>query len=237
MLITDDFIESLKNDPIPKTIELCDKVASTLSPSGAAWSREDYLILLEAYALLTELIDSELLPLPIYPLDVSGSGDESQCADIYKWVLSVKQSCIGEVSKLRLAGLRNRFRGSLGAAFAYAFSQGDLDRVQVLINQLRELISNTNDLETEHQQRLLRRLEKLQAEMHKKVSDLDRFWGLIGDAGVVMGKLGTDAKPIVDRVHEIAQIVWRTQSRAEELPISTKLPQLKDSASYSGGGA
>ncbi|MDL2122474.1 MAG: hypothetical protein LWX51_05170 [Deltaproteobacteria bacterium] len=32
-----------------------------------------------------------------------------------------------------------------------------------------------------------------------------------------MGKLGSDAKPIVDRVREISEIVWRTQARAEEL--------------------
>ena len=99
--------------------------------------------------------------------------------------------------------------------------------MQHLINELRVQISKTDALEQEHQQRLLRRLEKLQAEMHKKVSDLDRFWGLVGDAGVVLGKLGNDAKPIVDRIKEIASIVWRTQSRAEELPSGTELPSLE----------
>jgi hypothetical protein len=69
-------------------------------------------------------------------------------------------------------------------------------------------------------------LERLQTELHKRVSDLDRFWGLIGDAGVVLGKLGSDAKPIVDRIREVADIVWRTQSRAEELPSGTRLPEL-----------
>ena len=69
-------------------------------------------------------------------------------------------------------------------------------------------------------------MEKIQSELHKKVSDLDRFWGLIGDAGVVIGKFGNDAKPIVDRIKEIADIVWRTQSRSEELPSGTTTPFL-----------
>jgi hypothetical protein len=73
---------------------------------------------------------------------------------------------------------------------------------------------------------LLSRLEKLQSELHKRVSDLDRFWGLVGDAGVVLGKLGTDAKPIVDRVREIAQITWKTQSRTEELPSNISNPMI-----------
>jgi hypothetical protein len=74
----------------------------------------------------------------------------------------------------------------------------------------------------------LKRLESLQAEMHKRVSDLDRFWGLIGDAGVVLGKFGKDAKPFVDRIRDIADIVWRTQSRAEELPSGTSSPLLEN---------
>jgi hypothetical protein len=73
----------------------------------------------------------------------------------------------------------------------------------------------------------LKRLESLQAEIHKRVPDLDKFWGLIGDAGVVIGKFGKDAKPIVDRIREIADIVWRTQFRAEELPSGTSSPLLE----------
>ena len=68
----------------------------------------------------------------------------------------------------------------------------------------------------------------MQSELHKRVSDLDRFWGLIGDAGVVLGKFGEDAQPFVERIREIAEIVWRTQSRAEELPSGTHPPLLKE---------
>ena len=43
---------------------------------------------------------------------------------------------------------------------------------------------------------------------------------------MVLGKLGQDAKPIVDRIKEVAEIVWQTQSRAEELPSGTEIPLL-----------
>ena len=39
-----------------------------------------------------------------------------------------------------------------------------------------------------------------------------------GEAGVVLGKLGDDAKPFVDRVREITEVVWRCQARSEQLP-------------------
>lgn len=60
------------------------------------------------------------------------------------------------------------------------------------------------------------------------MSSLDKFWGLVGDAGVVIGKFGKDAKPMVDRIREITQIIWSIQARAEELPSNTMMPLLSD---------
>lgn len=130
------------------------------------------------------------------------------------------------LTKNTITELRNKYNTAFNNTFSYEFTTGDLEKVQKLINELRDNISNSELFTAEHKQRLLRRLEKIQSELHKKVSDLDRFWGLIGDAGVVIGKFGNDAKPIVDRIKEIADIVWRTQSKSEELPSGTTLPFL-----------
>ena len=108
--------------------------------------------------------------------------------------------------------------------FSYTFSDADLKRVQQLINELREQVTSSELFEEDHRRRLLNRLEKLQAELHKKMSDLDRFWGFVGDAGVALGKFGKDSKPFVDRIREMTQIVWNTQSDAEKLPSSTPNP-------------
>ncbi len=227
MHFSEEFLQTLRDDPVSGTVALLDMTFDQLRmDSHEGWTEEDFGVLLETYALLVEVIDSDMLPIKInYP--PIGAGGSEECSSLYKYFTDVRAVCVAEASKLKVASLRNRFRISLGAGFAYEFSQGDLDRVQTLINGLRDTIAGLSQLEKEHQQRLLRRLEKLQSELHKKVSDLDRFWGLIGDAGVVLGKLGNDAKPIVDRIREIADIVWQTQSRAEELPSGTKLPQLE----------
>ena len=160
--------------------------------------------------------------------EVSGAVD-LDCRNISQYMETLAHYCISESSKIKVGAFRSRFKAALGAGFVYEFTQGDLDRVQALVNQIREMIHKTTGLEASHKQRRLSRLEKLQSEMHKKVSDLDRFWGLIGDAGVVLGKLGNDAKPIVDRIREVADIVWQTQSRAEELPSGIERPQLPHS--------
>lgn len=130
------------------------------------------------------------------------------------------------ITNMSISETRNKYNTLFDNTFSYEFTTGDLERIQKLINELRDNISISELFTAEHKQRLLRKLEKIQTELHKKVSDLDRFWGLIGDAGVAIGKFGNDAKPIVDRIKEIADIVWRTQSRSEELPSGTTIPFL-----------
>jgi hypothetical protein len=225
MIFSEDFLEKLKTDPLNGTVEMVAIIRSELTNDPREWYDSEYQVLLEAYALICEIAESNLLQINRPPFDISGNMSED-CKKINAYLSAIEGHCVSEASKLKVGSFRNHFKVFLSAGFTYEFSQGDLDRVQVLINQLRDLISKTTGLEKDHQRRLLARLEKLQAELHKKVSDLDRFWGLIGDAGVVLGKLGQDAKPIVDRVKEIADIVWQTQSRAEELPSGTQIPLL-----------
>jgi len=123
---------------------------------------------------------------------------------------------------------KEKFATKLGAGFVYEFSEGDLSKVQTSINELRDLISDSEIIEDNHKQRLLKRLERLQSELHKKMSDLDRLWGFFGEAGVILGKLGKDAKPFTDRILDIIKITTNTQARAEELESGVPNPFLKE---------
>ena len=147
---------------------------------------------------------------------------------MYSFLNSIFPKCKAHVAEIQLNLMKNKFNGLLGQSFSYEFSHEDLDRVQQLINELRDEINTSNLFEQKHKARLLKRLEKLQAELHKKMSDIDAFWGLVGDAGVAIGKFGNDAKPFVDRIREMTDIVWRTQSRAEELPSGIPTPLLEN---------
>ncbi|MDR7148256.1 cell fate (sporulation/competence/biofilm development) regulator YlbF (YheA/YmcA/DUF963 family) [Hydrogenophaga palleronii] len=224
MVFDDEFLGSFKHDPLDALNVSIQRVKAEIS-GGQGWVESDYEVLVEWLALISEAIEAELVNVPSPTLDLSGTAEDT-CKRIFHYLKVVEAHCEAELSKSRFATLRSRFKTALGNGFAYEFTQGDLEKVQALINQLRDLIAEAQGLKESHKQRLLSRLERLQSEIHKKVSDLDRFWGLIGDAGVVLGKLGTDAKPIVDRIREVADIVWQTQSRAEELPSGVERPQL-----------
>jgi hypothetical protein len=191
------------------------------------WDDADLDGMIEAYALISEMAAGGLIHIDLYEPDLNGPFHED-CQKLIDFLTGMRAAYVPRRTERLLDGQRNRFRVSLGSGFIYEFTQGDLDRIQVLINELRTLIRDSTLFDPAHQRRLLSRLEKLQTEMHKKVSDVDRFWGLVGDAGVALGKFGSDVKPMVDRVREIVDIVWRTQARAEELPSGTKPPLIED---------
>ena len=127
-----------------------------------------------------------------------------------------------------LSAIENK-KKILDKGFFYEFTDGDLKRIQQIINELRDQIVESDLFEEDHRRRLLRRLEALQSEIHKKMSDVDRIWGLVGDAGIAIGKFGKDSKPFVDRILELSQIAWKTQARAEELPSSCVNPLIESS--------
>lgn len=226
MLFGENFLENVEEEPIVSIVKAIDICFDTISEDPfKSWTQQEYENLFETYSLILVILDSFDLGFIEKEIDFTGEIIKD-CQSLQQYLQNTNSQFRAKSSLIKLESMKNKFKKEFNQSFAYEFSQGDLDRIQVLINELREEIKKSNLFEAKHQQRLLKRLEKLQAEMHKKMSDVDRFWGLIGDAGVVLGKFGKDSKPFVDRMKEISDIVWRTQSRAEELPSNTPSPTL-----------
>jgi hypothetical protein len=226
MLYTDDFLETFSTDPISATKAACREALGALR-NGTGWSPPELEAMEEADVLMRELESASILPAPYRPVQLDQNASRVERASS---VVTALNELVAACEKLevdaRKEALATRIRIGLGTTFSYEFAPADLERVQKLLNELRDHVSQSTHFEPDHQRRILSRLESMQRELHKRVSDLDRFWGLVGEAGVVMAKLGNDAKPIVDRVREIADIVWNTQGRAEKLPSSAKPPQI-----------
>jgi hypothetical protein len=229
MFFSKEFIESVEENPVIGIVEACKNTfeeIQRLNPyEGSGWTEDEHELLWEAASFINLIIESNqffcnaVLPDPIGNL-------EKNCIAVQKYLNLVFSEFQQHSIKLKIDMHKKRYQTELKSTFAYEFSQGDFDRIQKLVNELRDYIVANDNFEEDHRLRLLKRLELLQSELHKRVSDLDRFWGLVGDAGVMLGKFGNDAKPIVDRIRELAEIVWKTQARAEELPSSSKNPMI-----------
>lgn len=223
MEISDDLLFKLANEPMLGILDLCDAVEKIGDRLGD-FEPADYDEMLEAYAVVSSMRTAGLLVLPptlfsadsLDPLVTKAS----QLFELFRDLRNIAEERIS-IKKYEIA--QQRFDSIFQKKFGYEFTQGDLDRINVLIGELRQRINDSEFFSDEHRRRLLMQLEKLQTELHKKVSDLARFYALLAEGGVVLKKFGEDAKPIVDRIRELAGIAWRAQARAEDLPSDSTL--------------
>ena len=228
MLVPQDIIDLASSDPLEAAVQACRNCTGFINmyEGTTEWNESEHALLLETFAFISALADAERIRVNIGSPDVAADM-RSTCTELLDIIIRTEAELAGQASLNKLATLKSHFASAIGTKFVYVFTEGDLSRVQTLLNELRNLVADADDIHGEHKQRLLKRLEQLQSELHKKTSDLSRFYGLLGEAGVVIGKFGEDAKPIVDRVREILQITWRTQATAEELPSGTTPPLLE----------
>jgi hypothetical protein len=231
VLFDDKFIQGLPEDPTLAAKLICE---SFLKFDDAFNSTQEKLrrfdLYLNAVGFVAAFTEGRGLDVQLPAIAPEIGADRANLNQIVDFFEKWRKSLVARMTRAVIDEAWELYRVKLGRGFSYQFSEEDFDRVQHLLNELRELISKSRDFEEDHKRRLLKRLEKLQAELHKKMSSLDMLWGLIGDAGVALGKFGKNAKPFTDRIGEILQIVCRTQAKAENLEKTLPLRLLSGEA-------
>ena len=110
-----------------------------------------------------------------------------------------------------------RLKLHLKQGFYYEFSEGDYKRIQDLINELRTKITESK-IPEKHRERLLKRLESLQKEFHKRMTNLDKFYGVLIETSTVVREFCEDAEPILKVIYLILKITAISYAIAHGLP-------------------
>src|SRR5215831_5131031 len=167
---------------------------------------DDYveaLSILKGFAMVR---DAKLEPFPEL-----GPQRHQNISNIQSYFTKLRTTVRAELTNRHARGYFDTKSEEYAALFAkvavYEFSESDFKRVMDLTNELRDLIRTSTLISEEHKRRLLRRLEGMRGEFHRKTNDIDRFWGFIGEAGIAMRKFGQDLAPITERVLELGGIV------------------------------
>lgn len=227
-MFSDSFLNKLPKNPILATSQV---VKSALSfyedmPVGAEIEQIDYFI--DALALVNALLSNTNISIENLESPNIEIEEDRIAIEVAMYLKQIDDELNQHVLSIKMAHYDDKYKTMYGNIFTYEFTDGDLNRIQKLINELRNIVSTSDVFEDDYKSRLLARLEKLQSELHKKMSDLDRFWGLMGEAGVAFGKFGENAKPFVDVVKKIKDIIWNTQKQAEQLSTDTPLELIDD---------
>lgn len=218
MNIPSSYIEAAQTDPLNGSLAVISYVETQM---GANFDDDAHALLIEALALLSALREADLIQLDCYEPEVEAPL-KRVCGDIWEFLQTAKDQLLSQSATRKLENLKKHFTVSLTDSFGYKFTDGDVAKIQRLINELRDFLVQNTSLDESHRQRMMKRLEDLQRELHKKVSDLSKMYALWGDAGIMLGKFGNDAKPFVDRCREIMGIAFRAEAQAENLPSDSK---------------
>ena len=227
-MFDDTFVDKLPEEVLPAA----QKIKAKFDASDEAISQKEHSVeayynaYLKAYGLLQAFASAKDLEIDFPELAESKMDS----------ILIIRQAFFDlgrEITKLEknkahslLENSKFHFSTKFGGIFSYEFSKGDLTKVENLVDGIGKFVEGSNEFDQGYKSRFSNRLKQLQEDSHKKVGDLDQFWGLIGDAGIARSTLGKEANPVVDRVHKIIEIVWRTQARAEELPSGMEIPSV-----------
>jgi hypothetical protein len=214
--------KDLPKDPLKAAISLCEFIREDWRErnSKKTW-RED---MVETFALLSIWLEKFdlpiLMPLPELPNNYQVVALER----IHKWAEAFQEHLENTTRHSYLEKAVQSYKLHLGVGFSYQLTEGDRTRIQELITKLRQQIASSQVLGEDHKRRLLMRLEKLQRELHKRMSDYDRVYGLAIDGIILVQKFGDAVKPITELLREITKLFWISQTRAEELPGDSPLP-------------
>ena len=226
MQITDEHLARVNSEPVAVGIEVCKLITEAIRPAQINSYAPQ---LLEVTLFLFAAGDAGLIPLPSNRPMLEAGKVNPQAS--YSFIVGVKQELESIVVREELLAtqrqLEARFAQAITSSFGYEMTEGDLKQVQSQINQLRDLINDCPDLDADHRGRLLKRLEQVQSELHKKLSTLDQIYCLGIEASIVAHKIGKNAKPMLAIAKTLMGISWRTHSHTEGLPSDTELPLLE----------
>lgn len=223
MYFDEDFLKSLPDDWFYAIEKIADRFNRLIKQnSGAPLKQYDVV---EETSLLLQVFCRKNRIKRNYPMLSLASGSiQNRITNTTKFIenlLSDAKKIINKQSeKKKQKHYMNVFEIAFEDVFHFEFTEGDLERIQQLINELRDLISKAEELKPKHKQRLLNKLENVQKEFHKTMSTLDLSLGAIIETGVALGQFGKDVKPLTDRIGELASIILSAQKRAYGLPSS-----------------
>lgn len=227
-MVDDKFLSKLPSDPMFALRHVADHCEKTVTEMGGKNLKKLESELIQLLALFTTLSNKYSLPVNA-PLPQIADAAEKNVMLLRNYFESANK----ELTKISAQNLLNaslvRFERELDVGFHYEFSEGEIARLQDIVNELRKGIRDAKILTEDHRRRLLSRLEKLQAELHKNVPNLDIHLGTMVQIAAALGQSGEEVKPLVDRVREFVGIVAGVFRRSENLPPGPEFPLLPKS--------
>lgn len=109
----------------------------------------------------------------------------------------------------------------------YELTNEEFSSIQSAIDNLRRIIQNAN-IDDKQKERVLKKLEAMQKELHQKMSNYDKFLGGIISLSTTLGKSAEEAKPLLDYIHDVIKTILGAQQRKDSTSEETLQIEVKN---------
>jgi len=210
-MFDEDFLKLLPEEDLGAILKICDEFYR-LSGEGKLKQYDDYLTV---YAILSSLVEGS--GIEISNVNITGSKDDDKKL-INNYFNSATTEATKKLALQEIGEEKTKFKTIRDHIYEYEFSDSDYKKIQVQLNKIRNLISESEVISEDHQNRLLKRLEQFQGELHKRVTNLDRALGFLLDVSIIVKQTGEGAKPIAVVAKEISKIITQVILVSKGLP-------------------
>ncbi|MCP1848720.1 MULTISPECIES: hypothetical protein [unclassified Bradyrhizobium] len=161
----------------------------------------------DAQIILQELLEGEFADIREMPrssnliIAAFQGGRDSRIA----WIQRIHRQL-----KARLLVLHVDEESHLEKQLLVFFKEEDVRRINDLLSEVRTLVRDNADLSGDHKRRLLRIVNKFQAELEKSKSSFRVFLDGFVEASEALGEAGQKVKPAFDRIREILGIAEKS---------------------------
>jgi len=134
---------------------------------------------------------------------------------MHEWLRDYSALRLERDAAEKVDSLQEHFEVLLNNDLGYDLSDAQLIDLRRWVTELQAKISAARMLPEHRRERLLKRLEELQQELHTKLSSLDRLYGTTMEVVVIAQTLGESSQSVIDIAAKIFGVVWAVQSRKD----------------------
>ncbi len=225
MLFSNEYLARLKDNPIEGCQQVCATTLGRLSTDTDHWPPADHRMLCEAFAIVSILVESGLLPIKLPTPEVRGRMTDD-CTALNQYLTQARRLSGELQTRQHLRDLKTEMRATMALSDGYRFNATELKRLRDLAFQLHSALSTSQAAVEPLRKQLRDQLQALVASLRPAMPHLHIFWQLLGEARLLGALKDERAPQLLGWLGEMSDIVWHAQARMQGLPAVGHVPAM-----------
>ena len=215
-MFEDQFINRLPDDPTIAVIVICKEFLAFHAANETAFLH--YKGYIEALGFIQVYAEANNLEMSFPQIDEKR---EQNIVRIEKFFLETCRTYESKYQQANLEDIKKKFASKLKSETVYTADDNEVITLKRQLITLRNEIEKNSPLDEDYKFRIIRKIDKILSISYKSMADLNPFWGLIGEKGIIAGKLRPEEKKIPELMKLVANTIWKIQLRSENMPANT----------------